>query len=276
MLEELIRISLRNRALVILLTILMAALGINSALNLPIDAVPDMTNTQVQIVTKTGGLSPLEVERYVTYPVETGMSGMPRVDEIRSVSQLGISSVTVVFEDGTDIYRARQLITERLVDVASRIPPGYGTPEIGPLTTALGEILQFEVRGEGYTPMDLRTILEWRIVPLMRQVRGVTEVNSHGGFYKSFEIRPNPDQLNTLQISLEELFEAVELGEECDVDPLGRARQDRFPLGRDCEVATPWALNEAGLHEVGGPTNGPGSRSWPGDHSAGAPRVPDP
>lgn len=210
MLEELIRVSLRNRSLIILLTILMAALGVNSALNLPIDAVPDMTNTQVQVVTKSGGLSPLEVERYVTYPVETGMSGMPRVAEIRSVSQLGISSVTVVFEDGTDIYRARQLITERLVDVTSRIPPGYGTPELGPLTTALGEILQFEVRGEGYTPMELRTILEWRIVPLMRQVRGVTEVNSHGGFYKSFEIRPNPDQLTTLQVSLEEVFEAVE------------------------------------------------------------------
>jgi len=210
MLEELIRKSLRNRGLVILLTLLMAALGINSALNLPIDAVPDMTNTQVQVVTKTGGLSPLEVERYVTFPVETGMSGMPRVSEIRSVSQLGISSVTVVFEDGTDIYRARQLITERLVDVGSRIPPGYGTPELGPLTTALGEILQFEVRGEGYSAMDLRTILEWRIVPLMRQVPGVTEVNSHGGFYKSFEIRPNPDQLNTLQIGLEEIFEAVE------------------------------------------------------------------
>lgn len=210
MLEELIRLSLRNRALVILLTIIMAALGINAALNLPIDAVPDMTNTQVQIVTKTGGLSPLEVERYVTYPVETGMSGLPRVAEIRSVSQLGISSVTVVFEDGTDVYRARQLITERLVDVASRIPPGYGTPELGPLTTALGEILQFEVRGEGYSSMELRTLLEWRIIPLMRQVPGVTEINSHGGFYKSFEIRPNPDQLTTLQVSLEELFEAVQ------------------------------------------------------------------
>jgi len=210
MLEELIRVSLRNRALVLLLTLVMGVLGVNSALSLPIDAVPDMTNTQVQIVTKTGGLSPLEVERYVTYPVETGMSGLPRVHEIRSVSQLGISSVTVVFEDGTDVFRARQLITERLVDVSSRIPAGYGTPELGPLTTALGEILQFEVRGAGYTAMDLRTILEWRIVPLMRQVHGVTEINSHGGFYKSFEIRPNPDQLTTLQVSLEELFEAVQ------------------------------------------------------------------
>ncbi|OYW11970.1 MAG: hypothetical protein B7Z55_18730, partial [Planctomycetales bacterium 12-60-4] len=152
MLSQLIEFSLKNRFMVLALVGLMAAGGAYNALHLPIDAVPDMTNTQVTVVTDCGTLTPLEVEQYVTYPVEWTMSGLPNLEELRSVSKFGISVVTIVFEEGTDIYRARQLVTERLVDAAKRIPAGYGVPEIGPLTTALGEILQFEVRGNGYTP----------------------------------------------------------------------------------------------------------------------------
>lgn len=209
MLEKLIDISLGNRALVISLVVIMSALGVYSALNLPIDAVPDMTNVQVQVVTEAGALSPLEVEQYVTSPVELTMSGLPNVEEIRSISKFGLSLVTVVFHEGTDIFRARQLIAERLIDAADRVPKGYGTPKLNPLTTALGEILQFEVRGEGYSPMALRTILEWQIAPRLRQVPGVTEINSHGGYYQSFEVQPDPDRMASFGVSLQELFRAV-------------------------------------------------------------------
>ncbi len=209
MLEKLIDLSLANRMLVISLALIMGGLGVYSALNLPIDAVPDMTNIQVQIVTEAGALSPLEVEQYVTTPVELTMSGLPNVEEIRSISKFGLSLVTVVFAEGTDIFRARQLIAERLIDAAERVPKGYGIPKMNPLTTALGEILQFEVRGEGYSPMALRTILEWQIAPRLRQVPGVTEINSHGGYYQSFEVRPDPDRLASFGVSLQELFRAI-------------------------------------------------------------------
>ncbi|MCA8995184.1 MAG: efflux RND transporter permease subunit, partial [Planctomycetaceae bacterium] len=210
MLTNIIELSLTNRVLVIILTLLMAAAGLYSALHLPIDAVPDMTNVQVQIVTDAGSLSPVEVERYVTYPVENTMGGLPDVEELRSVSKFGISVVTVVFEEGTDIYRARQLVNERIADAAASIPAGYGTPTVGPLTTALGEILQFEVRSSRHTPMELRTMLEWDIAPRLRQVRGVTEINTHGGYYKTFEVQPDPNRMSSYGISMEDLFESVE------------------------------------------------------------------
>ncbi len=209
MLEKLIDISLGNRMLVISMVFIMGALGVYSAVNLPIDAVPDMTNVQVQIVTEAGALSPLEVEQYVTSPVELTMCGLPNVEEIRSISKFGLSLVTVVFHEGTDVFRGRQLIAERLIDAAERVPKGYGTPRLNPLTTALGEILQFEVRGDGYSPMDLRTILEWQIAPRLRQVPGVTEINSHGGYYQSFEVRPDPDRLASFGVSLPDLFRAI-------------------------------------------------------------------
>jgi cobalt-zinc-cadmium resistance protein CzcA len=210
MLTKLIEFSLTNRFLVLILTGLMALGGLYCAVNLPIDAVPDMTNVQVQVVTDAGALSPVEVERYVTYPVESTMGGLPKLEEIRSISRLGLSLVTIVFHEGTDIYRARQLVTERLVEAAEKIPAGYGTPRLGPLTTALGEVLQFEVRGEGRTPMELRSILDWEVVPRLRTVAGVTEINVHGGYFKTFEIRPDPDRMASDEVSLEELFRSLE------------------------------------------------------------------
>ncbi len=209
MLTRLIEVSLTNRMLVLVLVLLMAIAGMYSAIKLPIDAVPDMTNVQVQVVTDAGSLSPVEVEQYVTYPVEAVMGGLPNVEELRSVSKFGISVVTIVFEEGTDIYWARQLVTERLGDATDAIPPGYGTPALGPLTTALGEILQFEVRSKRHTPMELRTMLEWEIAPKMREVAGVTEINTHGGYYKTYEVRPDPDRLSSYGISLEQIFDRL-------------------------------------------------------------------
>ncbi|MFN9412643.1 MAG: efflux RND transporter permease subunit [Pirellula sp.] len=210
MLTKTIEFSLANRGLVIILTLFMASAGLYSAWKLPIDAVPDMTNVQVQIVTSSGSLSPIEVERYITYSVEGTMAGLPNIEELRSVSKFGISVVTVVFREGTDVYRARQLVAERLPDAASKIPPGYGTPGIGPLTTALGEVLQFEVRSPSHTPMELRTMLEWEIAPRLRQVSGVTEINTHGGYYKTFEVQPDPDRMASYGVSMELLFQRLQ------------------------------------------------------------------
>lgn len=209
MLSRLIELSLHNRFLVIVLIGLMAISGAYCALNVPIDAVPDMTNVQVQIATNAGALSPLEVESYVTYPIENTMGGLPNVEELRSVSKFGLSLVTIVFEEGTDIYWARQLVSERLGSARETMAAGTGEPQLGPLTTALGEVLQFEVRGEGYTAMELRTLLEWEIAPRLRQTPGVTEVNSHGGFYKTYEVRLNPDQLATSGLGLGEVITAL-------------------------------------------------------------------
>jgi cobalt-zinc-cadmium resistance protein CzcA len=209
MLSALIELSLHNRFLVIVLIGLMAISGAYCALNVPIDAVPDMTNVQVQIATDAGALSPLEVENYVTYPIENTMGGLPNVEELRSVSKFGLSLVTIVFEEGTDIYLARQLVSERLSTAREAMAAGTGEPQLGPLTTALGEVLQFEVRGDGYSAMELRTLLEWEIAPRLRQTPGVTEVNSHGGFYKTYEVRLNPDQLATAGVGLEEVITAL-------------------------------------------------------------------
>lgn len=210
MLQKLIEFSLANRFIVIILTLLVGAAGIRSAMVLPIDAVPDMTNVQVTVITDAGSLSPVEVEQYVTYPIEGTMSGLPHVEELRSVSKFGISVVTIVFEEGVDIYFARQLVSERLPTAAAAIPPGYGSPELGPLTTALGEILQFELVSDSMSPLALRTLLEWEVAPKLREVPGVTEINTHGGFYQTFEIRPDPDLLSANKITLQELFDSLE------------------------------------------------------------------
>lgn len=210
MLIHLINFSLHNRFLVLTGTLLMALGGLYAAVHLPIDAVPDMTNVQVQVMTDAGSLSPVEVERYVTNPVEWAMSGLPKVEEVRSVSKFGISLVTIVFEEGTDIYWARNIVNERMQTAAADIPPGYGTPELGPMTTALGEILQFEVRGDDFTPMQLRSILDWEIAPRLREVQGVTEINTMGGFFKTYEVRPNPDRLSSYGLSLNDIFDRLE------------------------------------------------------------------
>ena len=210
MLSRLIELSIENRMLVIAITLLVAIGGVYSAVTLPIDAVPDMTNIQVQVLSDAGALSPVEVEKYVSFPIETTMSGLPRVEQIRSVSKFGLSVVTIVFEEGTDIQWARQLVAQRLPSAIAKIPPGAATPELGPMATALGEILQFEVRGDGWSPMDLRTLLEWDIAPRLREVRGVTEINAHGGFYKSYEVRPDPDRLASERLSFEDLFRAIQ------------------------------------------------------------------
>ncbi|NND98200.1 MAG: efflux RND transporter permease subunit [Pirellulaceae bacterium] len=210
MLKRLIELSLQNRFLVIIVALLICGAGIRSALHLPIDAVPDLTNTQITIITDAGSLPPVEVERQVTYPIEWSMGGLPNVEEVRSVSKFGLSVITLVFNEGTDVYFANQQVSQRLSQAAAQIPDGYGPPELGPMTTALGEILQFEIQSDTRSPMELRTMLQWEVAPLLREVNGVTEINSMGGYYKTFEVRPDPDQLTAHDLTLDELYSRLE------------------------------------------------------------------
>ncbi|ATB47980.1 efflux RND transporter permease subunit [Corallococcus macrosporus] len=210
MFDRLIHFSIKNRLLIFLLTLVLVGFGLSALSKLPIDAVPDVTNVQVQVLTSSPGLGPVEVERFITVPVETAMSGLPDTEELRSVSKFGLSVVTIVFEEHVDIYFARQLIQERLAAAKEDIPEGYGSPEMGPISTGLGEIYQFEVRGEGRSAMELRTLLEWRISPRLRSVPGVVEVNAFGGELKTYEVQVDPARLTSYGLSLSQVFEALE------------------------------------------------------------------
>src|SRR5512134_1389900 len=217
MLEAIVRLALARRWLVLGATLVAAGFGAYSFTRLSIDAVPDITNVQVQINTEAPGYSPLEAEQRITFPIETTLAGLPRLAYTRSLSRYGLSQVTVVFEDGTDIYFARQLVNERLREAMSRLPEGV-EPELGPIATGLGEIFMFTVEpapgasGEPGPPADatdLRTLQDWVIKPQLRTVPGVTEVNSIGGFVKEVHVTPRPERLVAYGLSFRDLFEAI-------------------------------------------------------------------
>ncbi|MCI0462439.1 MAG: CusA/CzcA family heavy metal efflux RND transporter [Gemmataceae bacterium] len=220
MLNAIIDFSLRNRLLVILGTVLLAALGVLALRRLAIDAFPDTTPVQVQINTVAPALGPQEVERQITAPVEQAISGLPRLEELRSLSQFGLSQVVATFEDGTDIYFARQLLNERLSTV--RLPAGIERPKLGPVATGLGEVFHYVVTGKGYNLADLseeerarkltelRTVHDWVIRPQLRKVRGVAEVNSWGGYEQQFQVRIHPDRLIRHGVTFEQVARAIE------------------------------------------------------------------
>jgi len=218
MFERIIRFSIEQRWLVLLAVFGMAALGIFSYQKLPIDAVPDITNVQVQINTAAPGYSPLETEQRVTYPIETVMAGLPGLQQTRSLSRYGLSQVTVIFKDGTDIYFARQLVNERIQSARESMPRGI-SPVIGPISTGLGEIYLWTVEaeegarnaeGKPYSPTDLREIQDWIIKPQLRNVPGVTEINSIGGFAKEFQIAPDPAKLLAHGLTMSDIVLALE------------------------------------------------------------------
>ena len=208
--DRLIDLCLRYRFLVLALTILAAVLGIASLRRLTIDAVPDITPVQVQVLTRSPSLGPVEVERYVTFPIEAAMTGIPGVHEIRSVSRYGLSAVTIIFDDGFNLYLARQLVNERLSAAIANIPSELGRPEMGPMTTGLGEVYHFTVEGDGYSPMQLRTILDWDIVFRLRAVPGVVEVNVWGGLAKQYHVDVDPSKLIAFGVTLEDVFKALQ------------------------------------------------------------------
>ncbi|WP_349256341.1 CusA/CzcA family heavy metal efflux RND transporter [Sphingomonas sp.] len=218
MLERIVSAAIRYRWLVLGAIALLCAIGIWSFQRLPIDATPDITNVQVQINSEAPGFSPLEAEQRVTFPVETAIAGLPGLQYTRSLSRYGLSQVTAVFADGTDIYFARQLINERLQIARSRLPEGVN-PEMGPIATGLGEILMYTLEavpnarkadGQPYTAEDLRTLQDWVIRPQLRNTPGVTEVNSIGGFERQYHVTPLPPRLSAYGLTLGDVVEALE------------------------------------------------------------------
>jgi cobalt-zinc-cadmium resistance protein CzcA len=218
MLEAIIRGAIRLRWAVMIAVVVIAALGAWSFQRLPIDATPDITNVQVMINTEAEGYSPLEAEQRLTFPIETAIAGLPGLQYTRSISRYGLSQVTAVFADGTDIYFARQLVSERIRSAAGQLPPGV-EPELGPIATGLGEIFMYTVEskpgatkpdGTRYTPEDLRTLQDWVIRPQLRTTPGVTEVNTIGGFERQYHVTPWPDRLAAFGVTMTEVVEALE------------------------------------------------------------------
>ncbi|MGH8683886.1 MAG: efflux RND transporter permease subunit, partial [Nitrosospira sp.] len=218
MIARILRLSIYHPGLVLAAVLGMAGLGVYSYQKLTIDAVPDITNVQVQINTQAPGYSPVEVEQRVTFPIETVMAGLPHLHHTRSISRYGLSQVTVVFDDGTDIYFARQLVNQRIQEANASLPVGI-IPTMGPISTGLGEIFMWTVDAEedalkpdgmAYTTTDLREMQDWIIRPQLRMVKGVTEVNAIGGFVKQFHVTPYPEKLLSFGLTLQDVVIALE------------------------------------------------------------------
>jgi cobalt-zinc-cadmium resistance protein CzcA len=217
-LNRILAFSISQRWIVLLATVAMAALGVFNFARLPIDAVPDITNVQVQINTAVQALAPLEIEKRITFPIEWAMGGIPAVEQVRSLSRYGLSQVTVIFKDGTDIYFARQLVNQRLQEARESLPVGLGEPVMGPISTGLGEIYMWTVMsepgatrpdGSPYSLIDLRTIQDWIVRPQVRTVPGVTEVNSIGGYEQQYHVTPDPAKLLAHGLAFSDVFEAL-------------------------------------------------------------------
>ena len=215
MLDKIIQFSIKNKFIILLFTLVLIAWGSYSIKNLPLDALPDVTNNQVQIITTAPTLASQEVEQLITYPLEQAVKTIPKVIELRSISRFGLSVVTVVFKDDVDIYWAREQIFQRLKQAEENIPSYAGSPELGPISTGLGEIYQYDLYAkkgyeDKYDAVKLRTIQDWIIIPQLQGVEGVAEVSTWGGKLKQYEVAINPNKLNSLGITITDIFEALQ------------------------------------------------------------------
>jgi cobalt-zinc-cadmium resistance protein CzcA len=218
MINQILHFSLRQRMLILMATAILIALGIGSAVRLPMDSVPDITNVQVQINTSVEALAAEEIEKLITFPIETAMAGLQGLEQIRSISRFGLSQVTLVFEDGTDIYRARQLVAERLQSTLGELP-SRAQPRLAPITTGLGEVffytLDYKPDATNKPPtryeqlLELRQVQEWMIKPQLRSVPGVAEVNTSGGYEKQIVVFPHPEKMMSAGLSFDELVRVV-------------------------------------------------------------------
>jgi cobalt-zinc-cadmium resistance protein CzcA len=202
---------LRNRVLVLAATAVVLAVGVAAWVRLPIDAFPDVTGTQVMILSQSPGLAAVDVEQRVSYPIELAMRGLPRVTEVRSLSKAGLSQVVITFEDGADTYWTRQVVFERLAAAREELPPGTDA-ELGPISTGLGEIFQYTLEGDGFSSMELRTIQDWLVAPLLKPIAGVNEVNSFGGEVKQYQVLVDPDRLLAYGLTSGDVVAAIERG----------------------------------------------------------------
>ena len=216
MIASMIRAALGQRLIVVVLALVVCAFGVRAALHLSVDAFPDVTNVQVQIATEAPGRSPEEIERFVTVPLEIAMTGLPGVVEMRSLNKSGLSIITLVFTDATDVYFARQLVTERLIEVTPRMPAGI-TPVLGPVSTGLGEVYQYTLENpddgkRALTPTELaerRTVQDWVVRPLLRSIPGVAEINSQGGYVKQYQALVDPSRLRHYGLSVQQVVQAI-------------------------------------------------------------------
>jgi len=216
MIQSLIRAALQQRLIVIVVAAVLLGFGLNAASKLSVDAFPDVTNVQVQIATEAWGRSPEEVERMATVPIEVAMTGLPGLEEMRSLNKPNLSLITLVFTDKTNVYFARQLVMERLIEVGSKMQPGIA-PVLGPVSTGLGEVYQYTLDkpGDGNSVLSQeelsrrRTTQDWVVRPLLRSIPGVAEINSQGGFAKQYQVLVNPDQLRHYSVSVAEVYQAV-------------------------------------------------------------------
>lgn len=219
MIEKIIGFSIKNKFLTGIFTAALVVWGIFSLTSLPVDAVPDITNNQVQVISVAPTLAVQEVERFITAPIEVSVANIPDIIELRSISRLGLSVITIVFKDEVDIFKARVMVSERLKVAESQIPPGLTEPELAPVSTGLGEIFQYVLQPKPgmekkYTPMELRTIQEWIVRREMIGTAGVADVNSYGGFLKQYEVAINPEKLRSMNLSLSDIFDALEKNNE--------------------------------------------------------------
>ncbi|NBB79515.1 MAG: CusA/CzcA family heavy metal efflux RND transporter, partial [Verrucomicrobia bacterium] len=269
MLHKIIELVLRNKLIVVLLTLAVIAGGYSSYKKLPVDAFPDVSPSLVQVFTVTSGLGPEEVEKFVTFPVEASMSGLPKVEEIRSVSNFGLSVVSIYFEEGTDIYFARQVVGERLSEAREAIPAGFGEPEMGPIATGQGLVLYYNLIDTtgSYSLEALRTLQDWVVKYNLQTVPGVTEVLGIGGFVKQFQINIDPDALLRYDLALHEVIERIEAnnqnvggqflernGEMLIVRSVGLAKDiaDLQQIVITHEDGTPVYLQDVATVEIGG------------------------
>lgn len=212
MINKIIYFSIKHKFLVILLLVIIIGGGLYSLKTINVDSTPDITNNQVQVITVSENLSTTDIEQFVTYPVELAMSNLPGVIDIRSISRFGVSVVTIVFKDNMDTYLPRQLVQEKLEEVREEIPEGFGTPQMGPITTGLGEIYQYTLVPKDsnlYSPQELRTIQDWIVKRQLSMIPGVVEVNSFGGSIKQYEVALNPNRLNAMKVTISEVYEAL-------------------------------------------------------------------
>ena len=215
MLNKIIQFSIKNKLIIGLMVLTLLVWGIYSVKQLPIDAVPDITDNQVQIITTSPSNGAEDIERFVTFPVEQTMATINDIEQVRSFSRFGLSVVTVVFKENVDIYWARQQVSERLTEATEQIPNGMGKPKMAPISTGLGEIYQYVIHAkkgyeDKYTPTDLRTIQDWIVRRQLLGVEGIADVSSFGGFLKQYEIALDPNKLRSMNISIKDVFDALE------------------------------------------------------------------
>ncbi|WP_314918264.1 efflux RND transporter permease subunit, partial [Capnocytophaga gingivalis] len=215
MLDKIIQFSIKNKLFVGIMTLMLIFWGVWSAIRLPIDAVPDITNNQVQIITSTPTLASQEVEQLVTFPIEQAIANIPGLEETRSISRFGLSVITAVFSEDMDIYFARQLVNEKLKEAQEQIPQGIGSPELSPVSTGLGEVYQYIIRPteqskNKYSAKDLRTMQDWIVARQLYGTKGIAEINSFGGELKQYEVVIDPDRLRAMGVSVSDIFTALE------------------------------------------------------------------